>query len=277
MNEKKQSKRTFILAAGLMLASTLAAAQGAYPEKPITLVVPFPPGASADGIARIIGKKLSASLGKPVIVENKPGAGGATALIGIINAAPDGYTIAMGATGAIAINPNLPGNASFDPQKQLRPLAKVADIPLVFVAAPGSGINTVQDVLKQARTGNGLSCGNSGQYTAQHLSVELLASSTRTPITPVPYRGSAPALTDVLGGQVSVAVVDLTSAAPHIKAGKVKAVAVTSANRSKLAADIPTVAESGVPGYAAPAWMGIFANAKIPAPIFDRLANELKA
>lgn len=265
-----------------ILAMSLAAAFGparaeSYPDRPITLIVPFAPGASADGIARILGKKLSQNLGKPVIVENKPGAGGTTGLIALAKAAPDGYTIAMGATGAIVVNPHLPDGTHLDPQKQLAPLAKVADIPLVLIAGSSGKIKSVQDLINQAKSSpDGVTYGTSGQYTSQHMAGELLASMTKASLVAVPYRGSAPALVDVMGNQAPAAIVDLTSAVGHIKSGKVLALGVTSATRSKLAPDIPTIAESGVPNYAAPAWMGVFAPAKTSPDIVNRLAKELK-
>lgn len=256
------------------IGNTVAA--DSYPERAITLIVPFAPGASADGIARIIGRKLSASFGKPVVVDNRPGAGGATGLMALAKSAPDGYTIGMGATGAIVINPHLPDAAPLNPQKQLMPLAKVADIPLVFVSAANQP-KTIRELVDRAKnTKDGLSYGTPGQYTSQHLAGELLASMAKTPLVAIPYKGSAPALTDVLGGQIPAAVVDLTSAAPHIKTGKVNAVAVTSASRSSIAPEIPTIAESGVPSYSAPAWMGMFLPVNTPAAIASRLSGEIK-
>lgn len=273
-------KRTFyrcLLGLSLTLAASASHGQS-YPNKPITLIVPFAPGASADGIARTVGKELSATLGQPVVVENKPGAGGALGLIQVANAAPDGHTIGMGATGAIAVNPHLPDAPPLKPRKDLMPVAKVADIPLVFVAGASSGYPDLKAFLSASRaTPGGLSYATAGQYTAQHLSGELLAAMTRTPMTAVPYRGSAPAVTDVLAGMVPAAFVDLTSAYPHVKAGKLVALGVTTATRSKVAPEIPTIAEGGVARYAAPAWMGIFAPARTPETVTARLSEALKA
>lgn len=271
--------RNCLRAAGVSLAlvAGVAQAQG-YPARPITLVVPFAPGASADGIARIVGKELGAALGQPVVVDNKPGAGGALGLIAVAKSAPDGYTIGMGATGAIAVNPHLPDAPPLNPQKDLAPIAKLADIPLVFVTSPNSGFGNLQAFLKKSRaTPGGLSFGTAGQYTAQHLSGELLANMAGVPMQAVPYRGSAPAVTDVLAGSVPTAMVDLTSAYPQIKAGKLVALGVTSSTRSKVAPEIPTIREEGVADYAAPAWMGLFAPAQVPAAVQARLARALKA
>jgi tripartite-type tricarboxylate transporter receptor subunit TctC len=263
--------------AGLLLAAagTLACAQ-AFPARPLTLVVPFAPGASADGLGRLVARELGQALGQPVVVENRPGGGGATGLIQVAKAAPDGYTLGMGATGALVLAPHLPDAPPLQADRQLQPLARVAEIPLVLVAGPRSGYADLQAVLAQGR-GPGVTIGNSGQYTAHHLSAELLAGMAKAKVTSVPYRGSAPAVNDVLGGQVPLAVVDLTSVAGHLKAGTVKALAVTSPARSKLAPDVPTVAEAGVPGYAASAWMGLFLPRGVPPAAAERLSRELQA
>lgn len=254
-----------------------AAAAQAYPGKPITLVVPFAPGASADGIARIVGRELAQALGQPVVIENKPGAGGATGLMAVAKAPADGYTIGLGATGAIVVNPHLPDAPPLKPAQDLMPLAKLADIPLVFVTSGSSGYGNLQAFLHAARkTKGGLSYANAGQYTAQHLSGELLASMAAAPLVAVPYRGSGPAVTDLLGGSVPAAMVDLTSAYPHVKAGKLVALGVTSTSRSKVAPEIPTIAEEGVKGYAAPAWMGLFLPARTPADVRTRLTGALQ-
>lgn len=263
--------------AGLCLAICQAAAAQTYPTKPITLIVPFPPGASADGIARILARRISASLGKPVVVDNRPGAGGTTGLMSVARAAADGYTLGVGATGAIAVNRHLPDAAPLDPEKQLQPIAKVADIPLVFIASQASGLHTLQEVGRLAQRDGGISYGTAGQFTSQHLAGELFASTAKVRMTAVPYRGSTPALTDVIAGQVPLAVVDLTSAFPHIKSGRVVPLAVTGASRAKAAPDIPTVAERGYPGYVASAWLGLFAPAGMPDEIVKKLSGEVRA
>jgi len=262
--------------AALALFAAAASAQP-FPSKALTLVVPFAPGASADGIARIVGKELSAALGQPVVIDNKPGAGGALGLMAVARSQPDGYTIGLGATGAIAVNPHLPDAPPLKPETDLQPLGKLADIPLVFVTSTRSGHGNLQAFLNAARkTSGGLSYANAGQYTAQHLSGELLASMAQAPLVAVPYRGSGPAVTDLLGGMVPAAMVDLTSAYPHIKAGKLVALGVTSATRSKVAPELPTLAEEGVKGYAAPAWMGLFLPARTPADVAAKLSAALQ-
>lgn len=269
---------SLVRAAALVAALSAAAAQAQdFPSKPITLIVPFAPGASADGIARIVGREISQALGQPVVVDNKPGAGGALGLQVVAKSAPDGYMIGLGATGAIVINPHLPDAPPLKPQQDLLPLAKLADIPLVFVTSASSGYGNLQAFLNASRkTKGGLSYGNAGQYTAQHLSGELLASMSAAPMVAVPYRGSGPAVTDLLGGTVPAAMVDLTSAYPHVKAGKLVALGVTSSTRSKVAPEIPTLAEEGVKGYSAPAWMGLFLPAKTPANVRTKLSAAIE-
>ena len=272
---KPSVARRLLCGAVLSLASAVASAQS-YPDKPITLVVPFAPGASADGIARVLARELTTTLGQQVLVDNKPGGGGATALIAVSRAAADGYALAMGATGAIAIGPHLPDSPPLNPEKQLQPVAKLADIPLVVVTNAKSGHPTLHSVLDKARS-SAVSTGNTGAYTAQHLAAELLAHTTKTRLPAVPYRGSAPAVTDVLGGQLELAVVDLTSAYSHVKSGNLRALGVTSPNRSKVAPEIPTIAEAGVPRYSATAWMGLFMPRGVPGPVVDRLSKEVSA
>jgi tripartite-type tricarboxylate transporter receptor subunit TctC len=264
-----------LCAIGLTAAALGAHAQP-FPARPITIVAPFAAGGSADGIARVMARELAQVLNQPVVVDNKPGAGGATGLILVAKANPDGYTIGMGATGALVIAPHLPDAPPLNPSAQLQPLAKLADIPLVLVTGANSGYGTLSSLLNAARSAE-VPTANAGQYTAHHLSAELLASTTKTQLPAVPYRGSAPAVNDVLGGQVPAAIVDLTSVTGHLKAGSVKALGVTSAERSKLAPEIPTIAEGGVPGYAAPAWMGLVAPKGLPAEVSEKLARSIEA
>lgn len=268
------SRRFAVLALSTLVAGAWAQD---YPAKPLILIVPFAPGASADLLARVVGRELSEELKQPVIVENKPGAGGALGLIALSKMRPDGYAIGMGATGAIAINPHLPDAPPLNPQKELLTVAKLADIPLVVVASNNSGFTNLNAYLKAAApAGPGQTFGTAGQYTAQHLAGELLANFTNTRLTAVSYKGSGPAVMDLIGGNLPVAVVDLTSAYPHIKAGKMVALGVTSAQRSKVAPEIPTIEQEGVKGYAAPAWMGLFLPGKAPVEVQQKLSFALE-
>ena len=273
----KLAKAVLALAIGLGVTLGAQAQAPAWPERAITIVVPFAPGASADALARLLAAELSASLGKPVVVDNHHGAGGATGLIAVSKSPADGYTLGMGATGAITINPNVPDAPPLDPQKQLAPIAKVADIPLVLVASSKSGLKTAKQVMDAAKAKpDALSYGSNGVNTAQHLSGELFNQYAKTKLVHVPYRGSAPAVTDVLAGTTPLAMVDLTSAYPQVKAGTLTAIGVTSASRSIAAPEIPTLAEGGLTGYASSAWMGLFAPAGLPPAVATRLSKEVQ-
>ena len=268
-------KKPFICLA-LALGATSAAAQG-YPDRPITLIVPFAPGASADAIARAVGREMSSTLGQTVIVDNRPGAGGAIGLMAVAKSNPDGYTIGLGATGAIAVNPHLPDSAPLKPKTDLQPLAKLADIPLVLVASAGGKYSKLDDFLRGARENpDTISYGHAGQYTSQHLAGEFLANAAGVRLTPVPYKGSSPAVTDLLGGNIAAAMVDLTSARPHIQSGKLVALGVTSPERSAVAPEIPTIAEGGIKDYSALGWMGLFLPAATPQDIVEKLSDAVK-
>ncbi len=269
--------RTFVrlIAAASLVSVGIASAQ-AWPSKPVTVIVPFAPGAASDGIARILAQELSASLGQPVVVDNRPGAGGTTGPSLVARATPDGHTIGLAATGAIVVNPHLLDGAPLN-VKELAPVAKLADIPLALAAHPASGFTNLAAFLSAGRTAaGGVNVGNNGQNTSQHLAAELLSRMTGVRMVAVPYKGSAPAATALLGGEVPVAMVDLTSVYPHIKTGKLIGLGVTSAQRSKVAPDLPTIGEGGVPGYAASAWMGLFAPAKTPPTVIAQIARAVQ-
>lgn len=270
--------RLIALACGWLLCAAPAAWAEPFPAKPITLIVPFAPGASADGVGRVIARELSESLHQSVIVENRPGGGGAVGLMTVARAKPDGYTLGIGATGAIAVNPHLPDASPLKPEKDLTPVARLADIPLVLIAGKQTGYKNLKDMIAAAKASAAapLTFATTGQYTSQHLAGELVASMAGIKLTAVPYRGSGPAVTDVLGGQIGLAVVDLTSSYPHIKQGSVIALGVTTAGRSSIAPEIPTIAQAGIAGYEAPGWMGLFAPAGLPADISARLATAVK-
>jgi tripartite-type tricarboxylate transporter receptor subunit TctC len=265
------------LLSGLLLASTLALAQTG--QKSIQIIVPFAPGASADGIARTIANELGSRLGRQVVVENKPGVGGSLGLMALAKAAPDGDTLGVGATGALVISPHLPGAPPFDPLRDLAAVAKLIDVPLVIVANPTVGPKSIKDMIERAKASpGGVTYGSTGTNSSQHLTMELLKKATGANLVHVPYRGSAPAVTDVVGGQIPLAVVDLTSAHPHIKAGTLIALAVPHTRRTAMAPEIPTVAEAGIPGFGRiGGFIGLFAPAATPAPIVTRVSREIGA
>lgn len=242
-----------------LAAPGLVRAQGA---RTITIIVPFAPGASADGVARLVGAALGQAMRQTVVVENRPGAGGSLGLGLLARAAPDGQTLGVGATGAVVINPHTSQATGLDPLRQLAPVARLAGIPLVLVTGPATGLNSVPEIIARSRAvAGGLSFGTTGTNSAQHLATELLARATQARLTHIPYRGSAPAVTDVLSGTLPLACVDLTSAAGGLQADTLVGVATTGPRRSALAPGIPTVAEQGLPGFSATAWLGLFAPA----------------
>ena len=228
--------------------------------------MPFAPGASADGIARLMASELGAVLGRQAIVENKAGAGGSLGLVLLSKAPPDGSTLAVGATGALVINPHIAEGGNFDPLRELAPIAKLIEIPYVVVANKDKGPKTIKELIERSKAApGGLSYGSTGVNSGQHLVMELLKKETGANLVHVPYRGSAPAVTDVLGGQVPVASLDLTSAYPHIKAGNLAVLGVASMKRAKIAPELPTIAENGLPGFnGTPGYIGLFAPAGTP-------------
>ena len=265
--------RAFLLA--LLLAPGAVLAQTA--QKSMQIIVPFAPGASADGIARTIASELGPRLRRQVVVENKPGAGGSLGLTVLAKAPPDGDTLSVGATGALVITPNLPGAPPFDPLRELVPIARLIEVPLVIVANAASGPRSIKELIERSKaTPGGLSYGSTGTNSGQHLTMELLKKATGANLVHVPYRGSAPAVTDLVAGQIPVAVVDLTSAHPHIKAGSLIALGVPHVRRTALAPDIPTIAEAGVAGFGRiGGFIGLFAPAGTPAAVVKRYSQEV--
>jgi tripartite-type tricarboxylate transporter receptor subunit TctC len=263
----------------LLAALLLPASAPAQTQKTMQIIVPFAPGASADGISRIVATELGARLGRQIVVENKPGAGGSLGLITLAKAPADGDTLAVGATGALVIGPHMPNAPPLDPLRDLAPIAKLIDIPIVVVANPQSGPKSIAELIARAKQNpNGVSYGSTGVNSGQHLAMELLKQATGANLVHVPYRGSAPTVTDVLGGQITVACVDLTSAYPHIQAGGLLALGVTSSVRSALIPSVPTIAEAGVAGFGREGgFIGLFAPAGTPEPAIKRLSAEIKA
>jgi tripartite-type tricarboxylate transporter receptor subunit TctC len=260
----------------MLLWPATAAAQ--LSQKTMQIVVPFAPGASADGIGRIIAGELSVRLGRQVLVENKPGAGGSLGLMAVAKAPPDGDTLAIAATGALVINPHLQTGTNFDPLRDLVAIAKLIEIPIVLVANPATGPKSVAELIARAKANpGGVSYGSTGVNSGQHLAMEMLKQATGANLVHVPYRGSAPAVTDLLGGQISVASVDLTSAYPHIQAGSLIALGLSDEKRSALVPQIPTIAEQGVPGFGRPSgFIGLFAPIGTPSTIVKKLTNEIR-
>ncbi len=267
-----------VLTAALALAGASGARAQAYPTHPVRLVVPYPAGGAADILARVIGQKLSERLGEPVIVENRPGAGTAIGAKFVAKAPPDGYTILMGTVSSHAINPALTKDVGYDPVADFAPISLVASLPFILDVNPSVPAHSVAELIALAKRQPGkLTFASAGIGTSNQLAGELFKSMAGIDIVHVPYRGSAPALEDVIAGHVTM-MFDLTiTSLPQIAAKQVRALAITTPRRSKLVPDLPTVAESGLPGYAVDAWFGLFAPAKTPDTVVSRLNAETVA
>jgi tripartite-type tricarboxylate transporter receptor subunit TctC len=258
----------------LALAAFAVKAQS-FPSRQITIVVPYSPGSTSDLLPRAIAPQLNHSLGVPVIVENRPGAGGNIGVDAVAKSAPDGHTIGLAAAGALTVNPTLYPSMPFDPQRDLAPISLLAMIPFLVVANPAAP-PTLKEALAAAKQ-QPVSYGHGGNGSAMHLSGELLKMMSGAELVPIAYKGSAPVSADVLGGQVPLGIVDVPSAIANVKAGKLRALAVTTTRRIASLPDVPTVAEAGVPGYESIGWFGAVAPAGTPAPIIQRLNAEIKA
>jgi tripartite-type tricarboxylate transporter receptor subunit TctC len=268
--------KSCLFAIALLLSGSALAQPATYPAKPLRFVVPFPPGGSADILARSIGAKLAEGLGQPVVVDNRPGAGTAIGAEATAKSPADGYTIMIGTVSSHAINPSLNPNLKYDPVKDFAPISLVASIPFVLLAHPSVPAGSVQELIALARAKPGtLNFSSAGNGTSNHLAGELFKSMTNVEMVHVPYKGSAPALVDLLAGQVNLMFDLVLTAQPHVRSGTAKALGVTGRSRSEALPDVPTIAESGVPGYDVSAWFGIFAPAGTPAAIVGRLNAEI--
>ena len=259
-----------VLGAGL-LGGTSALAQ-AYPTKPVTIIVPFAAGGTTDILARIIGQALTAELGQSVVVDNRAGAGGNIGGQAAAKATPDGHTLFMGTVGTHAINASLYKKMPFDPVKDFAPLTRVANVPNLLVANPAQPYKSVKDLIAYAKANPGkVNFGSSGNGSSIHLSGELFKSLAKVDMQHVPYKGSAPAVTDLLGNQIGIMFDNMPSAIQHVRSGKLAPLAVTTAKRSPELPNVPIIAEAGVPGYEATSWFGMFAPAGTPAPVLAKL------
>jgi tripartite-type tricarboxylate transporter receptor subunit TctC len=266
-----------LLGAASLLAAAPAAAQ-AFPTKPIRLIAPFSAGASTDLLARIVATSMSKELGQQVVVDNRPGAGGILAAEQTARSAPDGYTFMLTSAGIVTMNQSIYKKLPYDPIKDLAPLTIAARMPIVIVVNPKQPIHSMRELLDQAAARPGaLSYGSAGPGTSQHLAGELFKSMAKVDLLHVPYKGGAPAMNDLLGNNVAMMFVQTPSALPQIKAGKVRAIAVGSKGRDPLLPDVPTVAESGLPGYDSDTWYGFVMPAGVPAAIGDKLHKAIVA
>ena len=260
----------------LVCASTATLAQS-YPAKPLRLVAPFPPGGPADILSRIIGQHLAESWGQQVVVDNRAGAGGNIGSDIVAKAPPDGYTLLLGFVGTHAINASLYSSMPYDNIRDFEPVSRVAMVTIILVLHPSVPANSVKDLIALARSRPGeLTFGSPGNGTPQHLAGELFNTMAKAKTVHIPYKGAVPALNDLLGGRVSMIFSSMPPALPHIKTGRLKALAVTSGKRSPAVPDVPTIAESGLPGYEVINWYGVLAPAGTPKDIVARLNGEIR-
>jgi tripartite-type tricarboxylate transporter receptor subunit TctC len=267
------------IAAGFLVLSLAPAAQAqSYPDRPIRLIAPFPAGGLADVLARAVGDQMTKSLGQPVVVENRAGAGGNTGALAVATAAPDGYTLLMSSAGILTANPFLYSKMPFDVETAFIPISNVAEMSMILVVNPQVEAKTLKDfvALAKARPGK-LNFGSPGIGTTGHLGLAMFMHAARVQITHVPYRGAAPAVQDLIAGQIDGVVDNPPTVISHIESGKLRPLAVAAKSRMKLLPDVPTAAEGGVANYEASSWFGIAAPAGTPAPIVERLHKEIVA
>ena len=259
------------IACALLLLQPAALAQ-TYPSRSITLIVSFPPGASADIVARTLEPRVSAELGQSLVIENRPGAGGNIGIGAVAKAQPDGYTLGVAAAGVLAVNPHINRNMPFDPLKDLVPITMLAEIPFVLAASPTVPVASVADVMALAKSSpEKLSIGHGGNGTAMHLTAALFTQKAQIKIPLVAYRGSAPAANDLLGGHIALAVLDVTTSLQLIQEGKLKALGVSAAKRVALMPQVPTLAEQGLEGYELVGWFGLVSATGTPPEVLAKL------
>jgi tripartite-type tricarboxylate transporter receptor subunit TctC len=284
MNRIDPQRRRIAAALAMLPLATAVRAQQAFPSKPIRIVVGYAAGGAVDIVARTVGQALSQSLGQPVIIDNKPGAGTNIAVKSVIDAPADGYTLLMAAN-ALAANPSLYQPAPFDPEKELAPVSLIGRVPVVIAANPSVPYADVKALVAAAKakpgsiayaTPGSIAYATPGNGSTPHIAVELFAHAAGIQLQHVPYRGGAPAITDVIGGQVPLVAVNALEVQPHVKSGKLKVLASLSAQRTPIFPETPTIAESGFPGFEASVWYGLMAPAATPRPIVERLHAEVQ-
>ena len=263
------------VAALLLMAAAHGASAQAWPVKPVKLVVPFPAGGPTDVLSRAMADKLGTALGQPVVIENKPGAGGAIGADFVAKSAPDGYTLVMATTSTHSIGPYL-AKLPYDPQKDFTPIVWVGNATNILVVPPSLGVNSVQELIVLAKKDPGkLNYATSGVGTVVHLTTEYFASEAGVKLTHVPYKGVQLSIPDLLSGQVSMLFDNIMTAQSHIKSGKLKALGISSLQRSPLVPDVPTIAESGLPGFESVTWFGVFGPAGTPKSVVERMNMEV--
>jgi tripartite-type tricarboxylate transporter receptor subunit TctC len=266
-----------LIATVLALAASLAVAQD-FPSKPVRIVVPYPAGGTTDIMARLLSQKMGEGLGQPVIVDNRAGAGGGVGTTLVAKSPPDGYTIAFGNLGPNAINPSIYKNLQYDAEKDFAPISVFATVPFVLVAPASASTKTLKELIEEGRANPGkLNFGSVGIGSVSHVTGEMFNLAAGTKFVHVPYKGGAPALTASIAGEVAFMFATALEATPHVKSGKLRALGISTPQRSPVAPDIPTLAEAGLPGFEVSVWFGLLAPAGTPRPVVDRLNKEIAA
>ncbi|HEX2885913.1 tripartite tricarboxylate transporter substrate binding protein [Vineibacter terrae] len=270
--------RRAVIAAGAAALSLPARAQGAYPERPVKFVVPFPPGQAADTFGRLMAERLSALWKQQVVVENKGGGAGIPAMEGVKAAAPDGYTLAVGSSGTLGINPGLhAGKLPYDAVNDFAPCSNIFLVPLLITAHPSLPVATLAELIALAKKEPGqLGYGSPGVGSSQHLAMELFKHTAGVDIRNIPYKGSGPAVSDLLGGHIKLMMDSVTSALPHVREGRIKAIAVTTAKRVPQLPDVPAIAET-LAGFDAAGWAGVVAPSRTPRAIVEKISADMRA
>lgn len=280
MEKKMRVRRQWLGAAvafSMMVAGSSVQAQSVYPDKPTTLLVGFSAGGAVDNVARLLGQGLGQTLGQPYVIENRAGATGTIAAEAAARAQPDGYTLLLGTQSTMVVAPSMYPNLRFDPIKSFVPVSLISSVPLVLVVNPALPLHSVQDVIKYLKDNKGqVTYASSGLGGPQHVSAELFAAMAGVQMVHVPYKGESQAITDVLGNQIPLMFSNLPTLLPHIRSGKLRAIAVSSLQRSPTAPEIPTVAESGLPGFEALTWFGLYAPAGTPPAVVQKLEQGVK-
>jgi len=272
------SIRNCLLIAVGALGATFASAQAQdFPSRPITLVIPFAPGGSTSIVGRGIAEKMSEFLGEKIVIDSRPGAGGTVGTRAVAKSAPDGYTLLLGHTGTLAIGPSLYKNVGYDPRKDFAPVGMIGNAPNSLVVNPDFPAKTLAELIAYAKANPGkLNFGSAGAGTASHITGEYFARAAGITLVHIPYKGTGPALTDLLGGHIPMAFAPIPASHSNVAAGKLRALAVTSPGRSGLLPDVPTIAESGIPGFDASLYYGLAAPAGTPRPVVDKLNKVLR-
>ena len=273
-----KSRFAFLRGSTLVLLLLAFSAQAQpYPNRPVRIIVPYPPGSGTDIVARLLGQRIGESWGQPIVVDNRPGAGAIVGVDAVAKSAPDGYTLGIADTGPLAINPSLYPKLPYDPLRDFAPVIEVAKLPFMLVAHPSLGVSSVAELIAEARRRPGqINYASVGNGSGVHLATELFRKRAGIDIVHIPYKGSAPALTDVLAGTTPLMFVNLLSGLPLVRSGKLRALAVGTTERLRALPDVPTVSQAGVPGYQFEAWFGVIAPAGTPVAVVERLNSEFR-